>query len=260
MFSLYEFIGGVLFGYINVIVGHPLDTIKVLSQVNNNNINNKHYNLRLLYRGIIPPLLTVPIQNALVFSSYHKACEIFDVKKNDKNYMKIFVSGGYAGIFYSILSTPMELIKIRSQTNLTLNMMKKNILNIYNSNGFFGLYKGFGITLIRETLAFSTQFTVYEYMKVSLKNEFNINQNNNLLLTAIAGGTSGIGAWTVSYIPDIIKTAKQNNNNQSSIMIFRNIIKKNGYRGLFKGYFPCITRTIIVDSIGFSVFETYMNY
>lgn len=79
------FTNGALSGMCGLIISHPFDTIKTSIQT------NKHikYNIKTLYHGVIPPLLGVGLEKAIVFGSYN-----FSYKYTNS----IFLSGCLAGI------------------------------------------------------------------------------------------------------------------------------------------------------------------
>ena len=81
-----DFICGVLAGCSQVIVGHPLDTIKVLLQ---NNQPWKTSNPLSLYRGFSYPLRSSIAFNSTVFSIYERSLKYTN---ND------WISGSLSGI------------------------------------------------------------------------------------------------------------------------------------------------------------------
>src|SRR5439155_14344815 len=103
----------------------------------------------------------------------------------------------------SFVSTPFELLKIKSQMNTTAYNTYKHdggVINqgkmVYRNSGFLGLYKGFGVTTLRETSAFATQFCVYENIKKRINSANSQNLPNspnslnflNVTSSVIAGG------------------------------------------------------------------------
>lgn len=82
----------------------------------------------------------------------------------------------------------------------------KTAMKIYNQYGFKKLYLGFASTLTRECTALAIYFTTYEV----LMRKFNSESNNVSLTSALlAGGTSGLVTWTITYPIDYIKTLIQ---------------------------------------------------
>ncbi|EEB90901.1 hypothetical protein MPER_10830, partial [Moniliophthora perniciosa FA553] len=83
-------------------------------------------------------------------------------------------AGGFKGIYKGIgsaaclIRVPTEVVKTRTQTasfgaqhQSSLSALKLTIAH----GGFGGLYKGFGITVMREIPFTSLQFPLYEYLK-----------------------------------------------------------------------------------------------
>jgi len=65
-----------------------------------------------LYRGLSPPLYTIPIVNAIVMSSYEFCKRILGVKnENDFTFKQSVYSGMFAGFVNSFVISPVELVK-----------------------------------------------------------------------------------------------------------------------------------------------------
>lgn len=274
-----EFVAGLLSGVVNTCVGHPLDTIKVRLQCAKSNeklsvatcVKGTFANegVRGFYKGITSPLMLIPLQNAIIFNVFHQTKDYIRSVKPELVTTNYLISGACAGTVLSFVTTPLELVKIRSQMDRSVvNQSYKDVLNqgkkVIKTKGFMGLYKGYNITLIREIAAFSAQFTVYETVKnkidTTIFNKKNDSKNDiNLASSMIAGGTSGVCCWIASYVPDILKTNIQQSEEKMSIRTaFNNVVRQYGYRGLFRGIHTCFMRVIIVDSLSFPVFE-YSN-
>lgn len=74
----------------------------------------KHEGVRGFYKGLGPPLMTIPFINSIVFASYEFCKRMFGVKTdNDLSFRQSAVSGMFAGFMNSWFLTPIELIKCR---------------------------------------------------------------------------------------------------------------------------------------------------
>jgi hypothetical protein len=131
MNSDFSFISGVLSGITQTILGHPLDTIKVKLQ-NNNNFNYSLLKSSKIFNGITPVLLTNSLLTGVQFYSY-------------KEYSPLLV-----GLISAILTTPIEYYKIQKQT---YNKYPKTIP------------RGFGITFVRELIGLNSYFILQEYLE-----------------------------------------------------------------------------------------------
>jgi len=126
-----SFFQGLISGTIQTIVGHPLDTMKVLLQNNQKVTFSKISKLRL-FNGISPVLITNSLVTGIQFYMFqnHSPLEL--------------------GLVSAVISTPIEYYKIQKQT---FNKYPKTIP------------KGFSITFLRETIALNCYFNLYNYLE-----------------------------------------------------------------------------------------------
>lgn len=209
-----SFLAGFFSGVSHVVSGHPLDTIKVYSQ---QGLYKKNmYKISNLYRGISYPLITNSSLISLQFGIYD------NLRKN--NY-SITTSAAGAGLCLGILSTPIDLFKIRKQT-FSNNIYKKPFVGILP-------------TLYREIPANIIYFNTY----YKLKKEVSI---------PVAGGITGVLSWLLTYPTDVIKTRIQSGT--------CNTMKEAYLKGnLFRGITPCLTRALLVNAVGFYTYEKIMS-
>lgn len=119
-----DLICGSFAGLIVCLTGHPLDSMKVrmqnsLSKITFSEVIAKTYkNEGLLgfYKGMGPPLVTVPLINSIVFASY-EFCkrQLGAVSEDDFTFGQSMVSGMFAGFVNSLVLSPIELVKCRLQ-------------------------------------------------------------------------------------------------------------------------------------------------
>jgi solute carrier family 25 (mitochondrial carnitine/acylcarnitine transporter), member 20/29 len=184
-------------------------------KVNLQNNNLKHFNLN--YKNLYKGISYPLITNSLLVSIQFGVYNKF--KNNGYNEI---ISSGSAGLVTGIISSPLDRFKIKRQ--LLSN-------EIYNKP-----FKGVHLTIYREVPANIIYFNTYKFMR---DNQFNI---------LVSGGTAGILSWLFTYPIDVIKTRIQSDKYSS---IKDAINKKNLYNGLS----PCLVRALIVNSIGFYVYE-----
>eukprot|EP01084_Bolivina_argentea_P038830 71786_1 len=237
-------------GLTDVLVGHPLDSIKVRLQTQaTKNI------LRQLYRGILPPLISSPTAWIINFGLYQKALGIF---KSDTLF-NVFFSGGIAGIAWSIIICPFECVKCNAQRYRVTSITSFN--NIRLSLGYNGFYRGFTSCLMRDIPVSSVYFFILEGCRRYIPNY----NDSQFLYPFLTGSLCGAGAWIVGLPGDCIKSKIQtnfadqstilkfdklgvNNNNNISTSFrinFLNIIKSDGFFGLYRGILPVISRSVL---------------
>ena len=210
-----EFFLGYLNGSIQTLIGHPLDTLKVLKQKNK---KIKKYNLNNLFKGLSAPLLL----NSSIISIQFGLNNYFYYYTN--NY---FTSGFIAGSISSIFVNPIEVYKVRLQTNK--KFLKKHT------------FKGLNLCFFRESIGNLFYFGIYNYLSNKKINPF------------LAGGLSGWISWLFTYNLDVIKTRIQTKNNLT-------ILQAINQGNLWKGFGICSVRSFLVNGSGFYFYNLIKNY
>lgn len=177
-----EFIAGACNGVSQAIVGHPLDTIKVLQQ---NNSNWKKLKMIEFMRGVRYPLYYKIVTKSLCFDLDNRI-QI----KND------FSRNAVVGLSLSPFTHLIDLFKIYRQNGQSI---KK--INYYD----FINYRAFCCTVSRDVISYSLYIPTFMYMK---------NQDYGTLVSA---GIAGFINWTASYPIDVIRT-RQITNNKNTII------------------------------------------
>ena len=68
------------------------------------------------YKGMGPPLVTVPLINSIVFASYEfSKRQLGVVSDDDFTFQQSMISGMFAGLVNSFVLSPIELVKCRLQ-------------------------------------------------------------------------------------------------------------------------------------------------
>tara|TARA_B100001248_G_C27380400_1_gene456636 strand:+ start:357 stop:1004 length:648 start_codon:yes stop_codon:yes gene_type:complete len=184
-------------------------------KVNIQNNNMKNYVLNI--KNLYKGI-SYPLVTNSILTSLQFGCYNYFKKRDNTD----TISSAATGLVISFVSSPIDRFKI-----------KKQILssNIYNKP-----FKGLYLTISREIPANVIYFNTYNYMR---SNEYNI---------LLSGGTSGILSWLLTYPIDVIKTRIQSDNFKD----IQSAIKKKNF---FHGLCPCLARAMIVNSIGFYVYE-----
>ncbi|XP_033150284.1 mitochondrial basic amino acids transporter isoform X2 [Drosophila busckii] len=162
---LLDFIAGLFGGAAGVLVGHPLDTVKVHLQTDDP--RNPKYkgtfhcmrvillndNVRGLYRGISSPMMGIGLVNAIVFGVYGNIQRISD---NPNSLMTHFFAGATAGVAQGVICAPMELAKTRLQLSTQIDSGQRFkgpidcLKYIQKTEGLRGTFKGLSATILRD--------------------------------------------------------------------------------------------------------------
>ena len=71
----------------------------------------------------------------------------------------------------------------------------------------------------------------------------------------MAGGASVLGNTPV----DVVKTRMQNGSYSSSLECARQIARKDGFKGFYKGVLPRMNRVCLEVGLAFCIFDTVMD-
>tara|TARA_Y100000389_G_scaffold112641_1_gene109693 strand:+ start:5085 stop:5750 length:666 start_codon:yes stop_codon:yes gene_type:complete len=182
MFSITpEFFCGACNGISQALVGHPLDTIKVLQQ---NNVPWKSLKFIELMRGVKYPLYYKIVTKSLCFD--------LDKRINIKN---DFARNAVVGLYLAPFTHALDLFKIYRQNDRSIKQI--SYYDIVN-------YRAFLCTVTRDMLSYSFYIPTFMIMK---KNDYN---------TVVSASVSGFVNWSISYPIDVIRT-RQISNNQNTL-------------------------------------------
>ncbi|KAK2598113.1 hypothetical protein QQS21_005744 [Conoideocrella luteorostrata] len=247
------------------------------------------------FRGVMAPMASITLVRTVSFSIYQRAKHVYAgwVKKNmgydilrhvnkPGTYPNLYsvacfgAAGATAGSIITFIACPFELTKLSAQVSVLLaeragNCAKskavatsyqnkgtlRTMANIIKHRGVLGLYTGFRLHLLRDTLGTGIYFMVYESGKQLGTTIAGDNPNNNKLAVVTAGGMCGLVSWALIYPIDSAKSIYQRN----SLLHSRGetvepapkieFFKRHMYRGLGVS----MSRSCLVNAIFFSSFE-----
>ena len=210
--------------------------------------------LRQLYRGILPPLLSSPTAWILNFAFYQRALGIF---KSD-DLWNVFFSGGCAGVAWSMIICPFEIVKCYAQRYHVTS--KTAFQHIRGHLGYTGMYRGFVSCLVRDVPVSSFYFAILEGCRRYIPNY----NDSTFVYPFITGSFCGCGAWLAGLPGDCIKSQIQTNfadqamrakfdkvgiskNEVSSSFLinFKRVVGENGFFGLYRGILPVMSRSVL---------------
>jgi len=277
-----EFLAGTVSGWVQVVVGHPLDTVKVRLQtqgttplfrgaldcVAKTTLNEGPQGL---FKGMSSPLVGIGLCNAVLFSAnenFRRILQHGDPSK-ELSLTEMTVAGGLSGVAIALVLCPIELVKIRMQVRYeTAHGRNSGILacaqKIWQSEGLrHGLYRGLNITLLREIPSFAAYFGAYEALKQILSSRHPDNeQRPRTLDLLLAGGIAGQLAWVTCYPQDIIKSRIQADTRYKSMIHCTQVLWLEGnrnWRVFFRGFGTTMVRAFPANAATFFAYEKVME-
>ncbi|KAJ8607633.1 hypothetical protein MRB53_040152 [Persea americana] len=211
-------------------------------------------------------------QNAASATTLDKAKAALSSQSQDLSYTQYYLSGAFAGVANTLLSSPIEHVRIRLQTQPhgvdrlysgPLDCIKK----LSSSPSIAtGLYRGTSVTLLREAQAYGAWFTTFEYLMNSDARRNNI-QRKEIPTWKIAfyGGLAGEMLWIASYPFDVIKSKMQTDGfgaeqrYKTTRDAFAQVWRHEGLVGFFRGIIPTLVRAMPVSAGTFATVELTMR-
>lgn len=265
-----SFLAGGAAGVASVLVGHPFDTLKVRLQTGTQYSGLADCfkqtvakdGLLGLYRGIASPLVGVTPMFALSFWSYDMGCQLVKrfspSKSSELSLTEYAVAGGLSAIPTTIITTPMERVKVVLQTQDQVqggkkyNGMASAGADMWREGGLRSLYRGTVATLARDIPGSAAYFWAYESVYRALRPADGSGISPGAVL--FAGGMAGVAMWTIAIPPDVIKSriqAAPAGTYKGFMDCGVKVIAKDGVSALFKGLGPALLRAFPANAAGF---------
>ncbi|KAK1772354.1 putative mitochondrial carrier protein [Phialemonium atrogriseum] len=251
--------------------------------------------LRGFFRGVTAPMASVTLVRTVSFSIYQRSKHVYNdwLKRNwgvdvlghvstKGSYPNLWsiatfgAAGATAGSCITLIACPFELTKLSAQVSVLLADKKncpepksyavaasyqnkgtlKTLGNLVKHRGFTGLYTGFNLHLLRDTLGTGLYFMTYESSKQLLTTFGGDGSHSNPLAVLVAGGLCGIVSWAMIYPIDSAKSVYQRN----SLMYTKGqkvqpVKIQFFHRHMYRGLGVSMGRSCVVNAIFFSSFE-----
>lgn len=162
-----------------------------------------------------------------------------------------------------LIRVPVEIAKQRKQALLVKKETSslQLLYHAFKQDGLRkGVYRGFGITIMREVPFSLIQFPLWEYLKVQWEPQTGLPLNPASV--AICGAISGGIAAGLTTPLDVLKTRIMLSESSSRISIpkiLKSIYRENGIKGLFAGFVPRVLWITIGGAVFFGVYDLMTN-
>ncbi|KAG4921992.1 hypothetical protein AAZX31_18G171600 [Glycine max] len=174
-----------------------------------------------------------------------------------------FVGGGLSGITAATATYPLDLVRTRlaaQRSSMYYRGISHAFTTICRDEGFLGLYKGLGATLLGVGPNIAISFSVYESLRSCWQSRRP--DDSTVMISLACGSLSGVASSTATFPLDLVRRRKQLEGaggrarvyNTSLFGTFKHIIQNEGVRGLYRGILPEYYK--VVPSLGI-VFMTY---
>ena len=232
-----DFWAGYISGAVGILIGNPLDLIKVRLQADRppvapvpsqalpltrnsastTTLRGYFPTFTSLITGTAAPILGYGALNALLFVSYNRSeaflnscfpspASSLDTPTTGSNLYTTFIAGAIGGLATWAVSTPTELIKCRAQVQTQPASSSLAIAQqVLRAEGLRGLYFGGTVTAVRDSVGYGFYFWSYELSRRWM-GRYGGNETADVLL---CGGLAGVVTWASIFPLDVIKTRVQ---------------------------------------------------
>ncbi|KAK7604252.1 hypothetical protein V9T40_004525 [Parthenolecanium corni] len=280
--SLIDFIAGSAGGVSVVVVGQPLDTVKVKMQTFPTMYNGMidctirtfktEGFFRGLYAGTVPAISANVAENSVLFLSYGVCQKFIATLTGTEDVQQLSTlsnaSAGCLGSFFSAFTLcPTELIKVKLQCAREVALTSGSpvqisafelIRDIVKKNGPLGLFQGIQSTIAREMPGYFVFFGAYEGSRSLLTPEGKTKSECGPLATLVSGALGGVALWTVIYPIDLVKSRVQASTSKINVSLLKSMIeitRSEGITFLYSGLKPTLIRTIPASGAMFLCYE-----
>lgn len=285
--QLKDLLAGAAGGIAQVLIGQPFDIVKVRLQTTNQYPSALIAAKKILaqegasafYKGTLTPLIGIGACVSIQFGAFYEArrrLQAYNASRtplnSDLSYAQYYAAGAFAGLANSVISGPIEHVRIRLQTQPhgagklysgPLDCVRKLCTTAGIRNG---LYRGEIVTMLRETQAYGMWFLAFEYMMNADVSRNKVERHEiSSSKVALYGGLAGEALWLSSYPFDVIKSKMQCDGLGTGMKYkgmrdcFQQTYKTEGLLGFWKGIGPTLLRAMPVSAGTFAVAEMTMR-
>lgn len=264
-----RFLAGTFSGAALVIVGHPLDTLRVRLQTSTVTLSSavasivREHGVRGFYRGFAPPLVLTGAVNTVLWGSTFAAMDALASAGFGTPTSRAVVAAIPASFVSSLIVTPMELLKTRQQTaqgarSVPLRALMRSVLA--DEGLTRGLYRGWTMVLGARICGGWAYFGGNTYF-LNLFNESLLPPGTSTLArtrnTLLAGGLAGMGFWVFALPFDTVKTRVMASGSAHAgpLACAKHLVATEGVRAFYSGWQPAMLRAFPANAAAFTAFD-----
>jgi solute carrier family 25 aspartate/glutamate transporter 12/13 len=207
-----------------------------------------------LYSGLVPQLLGIAPEKAMKLTVNEMLLGVLEtMMPGARIWLLEFIAGGGGGFSQVVFTNPMEIVKVRLQTQ-SKDGVPKTMVDVVRELGVLGLYRGVGITMARDVPSSAIFFACY-----TLLQQLYPDQN------FMAGCLAAIPATVLVTPMDIIKTRLQKEPTPGEepyrdwLQCLQLLVEREGPQALFKGSLVRVIRTSPQFGITLTLYSLFFN-
>lgn len=284
---LSQFGAGALAGLVNTLILSPLDVVKTRLQVQgSSSFATRRYRglfhalrsmareegIQSYYRGLSASLWAFVPNWAIYWYTYETFKRAYTPRGERPSHLVHVLSAVSAGGVTAVMTAPFWTLKARLQIDMSVapaqrryHSVPHGFRRIVREEGLSGLYKGLIPTLLGLGHV-AIQFPLYEHLKSSLSRRSRSHSEDHPTRAGhvlVASSLSKIVASAIFYPHEVVRTRIQVDT--STVRkpfevarvgtIVRDILQKDGAKGLYRGFFANLARTVPACMLTFTSYE-----
>ncbi|OAA73594.1 mitochondrial carnitine/acylcarnitine carrier protein [Cordyceps fumosorosea ARSEF 2679] len=280
-----DLLSGAAGGVAQVLIGQPFDIVKVRLQTTTQYAGAldaarsiyRREGALAFYKGTLTPLVGIGACVSVQFAAFHAARRWFERRNGTQPgqrlaYSQYWAAGAFAGVANTVLSSPIEHIRIRLQSQphgagrLYAGPVDC-VRQLVRAGGVLGgVYRGTAVTLLREASAYGAWFAAFEWMMSADARRAGVDRRDvPAWKVALYGGLAGECLWLASYPFDVVKSRMQTDGFgeaqkfRSMRHCFAATWAADGAAGFWRGIGPTLLRAMPVSAGTFAVVEFTMR-
>lgn len=248
----------------------------------------KNGGIRAFYTGISLPLVAQALYKSTVLTTNRVATNVLTEWKTEQRWktglfapykMSLsdhFICGSISGAVNALLFVcPVEFIRNqliqqhtkRAQGTLTADKIMTGPVDVIKTtvktDGFLGLWRGAGVTLVRDSVGCGAFFIMNDVGKKNIS-AYTGYEEGTLPNTIGSGFMAGFGYWFVSLPLDALKTLVQTGKSTSAMETFSYLVKRDGSFGavmkLYRGWQLAFSRGSPSAAVTLSTYSVVYNF
>ncbi|XP_054168049.1 peroxisomal membrane protein PMP34-like [Oppia nitens] len=279
--TLVHAISGSVGGMTAMAVFFPLDTIRSRLQIEDNRKSKDtltmikelvaEEGIESLYRGLRPVLVSLCASGFVYFYTFHGLRAVFGQNKAKYSPLKDLTLGAIAGVVNVLMTTPLWVINMRLKMQGTIvseadKHLRKYphyegvidaMTKIYNTEGPSGLWSSTLPSLMLVSNP-AIQFMIYEMLKrealVFLKAD-QLSGTVVFVLGAISKSISTVVTYPLQIVQSKQRYGTDEIKKKPIIEIFKTIVNKQGFNGLYKGMESKLLQTVLTTALMYLFYE-----
>jgi len=278
---LVSFISGGIAGITAKSVVSPLERVKILFQV-----KSKHYQhesgifktlfaigqkegVSGLFRGNLATVARIFPYAAIQFCTYEQVTKYIRQHHNSGaslSPLQHLLAGSIAGAVSVVFTYPLDLARARLAVEVDQKpSLTTSLSRTFRNEGIRGLYRGVNPTLLGIVPYAGINFSVFDTLKKQVPRSLYTDKGEiPIPLKLACGGLAGAMGQTVAYPLDVVRRRMQTAGHASipqidqkhgTLSLAVDIIRKEGWRALFKGLSINYYKVVPAVSISFTTYE-----